>query len=48
MNTSFTEENYLKAIYHLNIDDDENVSTNALSESLNTKAASVTDMLKIF
>ena len=46
MNTSFTEENYLKAIYHLSKDDNETVSTNALSESLNTKAASVTDMLK--
>lgn len=46
MNTSFTEENYLKAIYHLNADGKGKVSTNALSESLNTKAASVTDMLK--
>lgn len=46
MNTSFTEENYLKAIYHLNADESGTVSTNALSESLNTKAASVTDMLK--
>ena len=46
MNTSFTEENYLKAIYHLSKDDNGTVSTNALSESLNTKAASVTDMLK--
>lgn len=46
MNTSFTEENYLKAIYHLNTDESLTVSTNALSESLNTKAASVTDMLK--
>ena len=46
MNTSFTEENYLKAIYHLSKDENGTVSTNALSESLNTKAASVTDMLK--
>ncbi len=44
---SFTEENYLKAIfsighaYHLN-----EVSTNQISEHLNNKAASVTDMLK--
>ena len=44
MNT-FTEENYLKAIYHLSIKT-ESVSTNQIAASLNTKAASVTDMLK--
>ncbi|MBK0384443.1 metal-dependent transcriptional regulator [Pedobacter sp. SD-b] len=46
MKLSFTEENYLKTIFHLNHSPDENVSTNAISEVLNTKAASVTDMLK--
>ncbi len=46
MNLSFTEENYLKNIFHLNFNVDENVSTNAIAEVLNTKAASVTDMLK--
>ncbi len=45
MNTSFTEENYLKAIYHLSLDNNA-VNTNAIAEALNTKAASVTDMLK--
>jgi DtxR family transcriptional regulator, Mn-dependent transcriptional regulator len=44
MNT-FTEENYLKAIYHLSLQSD-SVSTNQIAASLNTKAASVTDMLK--
>ena len=44
MNT-FTEENYLKAIYHLSTQS-ESVSTNQIAASLNTKAASVTDMLK--
>jgi DtxR family transcriptional regulator, Mn-dependent transcriptional regulator len=44
MNT-FTEENYLKAIYHLSLQSG-NVSTNQMAASLNTKAASVTDMLK--
>jgi DtxR family transcriptional regulator, Mn-dependent transcriptional regulator len=44
MNT-FTEENYLKAIYHLSIQE-ETVSTNQIAASLSTKAASVTDMLK--
>ena len=44
---SFTEENYLKAIYHLsNQKNDELVSTNELAEVTQTRAASVTDMLK--
>ncbi len=43
---SFVEENYLKAIYHLMPEDDGNVSTNAIADSMNTRAASVTDMLK--
>jgi DtxR family Mn-dependent transcriptional regulator len=41
---SFTEENYLKAIYHLS--DGETVSTNEIAEAIQTRAASVTDMLK--
>lgn len=41
---SFTEENYLKAIFKLS--DGGDVSTNALSEEMNTRAASVTDMIK--
>ena len=44
MNT-LAEDNYLKAIYHLSLNS-ENVSTNQIAASLNTKAASVTDMLK--
>src|ERR1700761_7664946 len=44
MNT-FTEENYLKAIYHLSTQS-ESVSTNQIAAALSTKAASVTDMLK--
>ena len=44
MNT-FTEENYLKAIFHLSLQN-EYASTNQIASSLNTKAASVTDMLK--
>ena len=43
---SFTEENYLKTIYALSQTGNEWVSTNALAESTNTRAASVTDMLK--
>lgn len=40
-----TEENYLKAIFHLSAEGG-SVSTNALSKSLNTTPASVTDMIK--
>src|SRR6188768_2053657 len=43
---SLTEENYLKAIYHLSEDGTKPVLTNALAEAMNTKAASVTDMIK--
>jgi DtxR family Mn-dependent transcriptional regulator len=44
-NLSTTEENYIKTIYHLQ-QADANVSTNDVAAKLNTKAASVTDMLK--
>ncbi len=44
MNT-LAEENYLKSIYHLSLNDS-NVSTNQIAAASNTKAASVTDMLK--
>lgn len=42
---SAAEENYIKAIWKLQ-KDNTNVTTNALSEALRTKPASVTDMLK--
>ena len=42
---STSEENYIKAIYHLQKADGV-VTTNELAAQLNTKAASVTDMLK--
>lgn len=45
MNYTISEENYLKAIYHLQAKSG-TVSTNALAERLTTKAASVTDMMK--
>ena len=44
-NFSISEENYIKAIYHLQ-QVDANVTTNEVANALNTKAASVTDMLK--
>ncbi len=43
---SQTEENYLKAIYKLYEVSNEAVNTNSIAEILNTKAASVTDMMK--
>lgn len=42
---TFTEENYLKAIYSLGNGTD-SVNTNALAEKLETKAASVSEMIK--
>lgn len=42
---SLAEENYLKAIFKLSKDRND-ASTNAVAEELNTKASSVTDMLK--
>jgi len=42
---STSKENYLKAIFHLQ-QENKNVTTNALAEALQTKPASVTDMLK--
>ena len=45
MNFSESEENYIKSIYHLQ-HSDSLVTTNELASELNTKAASVTDMLK--
>jgi len=48
MNTqiSQTEENYLKAIFSLSLSQNKAVSTNSIAEKLNTKASSVTDMIK--
>jgi DtxR family Mn-dependent transcriptional regulator len=43
---TFSEENYLKTIYHLTTISDTEVSTNAIAEKMETKASSVTDMLK--
>ncbi len=43
---SFTEENYLKAIYKLSLNGTQGVSTNAIADELSTKPSSVTDMIK--
>lgn len=46
MAISFTEENYLKVIHRLSEATMEDISTNAVAEQMQTKAASVTDMLR--
>lgn len=43
---TLSEENYLKAIYHLGKQGKLAVSTNAIAEKVDSKASSVTDMLK--
>src|SRR5436190_1185477 len=43
---SFTEENYLKAIYKLEEKGHDKITTNAIAEIVDTMPASVTDMLK--
>jgi DtxR family Mn-dependent transcriptional regulator len=43
---SFTEENYIKAIYKLSESGETAVSTNSIADAMATKAASVTDMLR--
>lgn len=45
MNFTFSEENYLKAIFHLQ-ESEGVVTTNVLAEKLKTKPSSVTDMMK--
>ncbi|HEY1115931.1 MAG TPA: metal-dependent transcriptional regulator [Chitinophagaceae bacterium] len=46
MTPSLTEENYLKAIYHLGKMSGEKVSVKSISNALNINPASVIDMLK--
>ena len=43
---TISEENYLKVIYHLSLVSPKGVNTNAIAGMLDTKASSVTDMLK--
>jgi len=43
---SFAEENYLKAVYHLSDAGLLDVTTNSIAEEMDTKAASVSDMLR--
>lgn len=43
---TLSEEDYIKAIYHLGTIDHLPVSTNAIAEQMDTKPSSVTDMIK--
>lgn len=43
---SQTEENYIKSIYYIGLHSGNSVSTNDIAEKLETKASSVTDMIK--
>ena len=43
---TLAEENYLKAIFHLEHESAGEVSTNAIAESVETKPSSVTDMIQ--
>ena len=43
---TLSEENYLKAIYHLAKHENASVSTNAIAQKMQTKASSTTDMIK--
>ncbi|MBU2997690.1 metal-dependent transcriptional regulator [Cellulophaga baltica] len=41
-----SEEDYIKAIYHLGTSGNERVATNAIAEQMETKPSSVTDMIR--
>lgn len=41
-----SEENYLKAIFHLTTADKSGITTNSIAEKLDTKPSSVTDMIQ--
>ena len=43
---TLAEENYLKAIFHLEFESGGDVSTNAIADSMETKPSSVTDMVQ--
>ena len=43
---TLSEENYLKTIYHLSNHGSISVNTNAIADKMETKASSVTDMIK--
>lgn len=40
------EENYIKTIFHLSTTEENGIATNAIAQRMDTKASSVTDMIK--
>lgn len=44
--TSHSEENYLKAIFHLGAEGSQSVATNSIARRIKTKPSSVTDMMQ--
>lgn len=46
LSMTLSEEDYIKAIYHLSETENVSVATNAIAEQMSTKPSSVTDMLK--
>jgi DtxR family Mn-dependent transcriptional regulator len=43
---TYSEENYLKVIYHLSLVSPKGINTNAIAGMIESKASSVTDMVK--
>ena len=43
---TLAEENYLKALFHLENDNEEGISTNAIAEKMKTRPSSATDMIQ--
>jgi DtxR family Mn-dependent transcriptional regulator len=43
---TYSEENYIKVIYHLSLVSPKGINTNAIAEMIESKASSVTDMVK--
>ncbi|QEE48672.1 metal-dependent transcriptional regulator [Flavobacterium alkalisoli] len=43
---TYSEENYLKVIYHLSIGNTKGITTNAIANEMDSKPSSVTDMVK--
>ncbi|MXN92719.1 metal-dependent transcriptional regulator [Flavobacterium sp. Sd200] len=43
---TYSEENYLKVIYHLSHNSDKGISTNAIAKVMESKPSSVTDMVQ--
>lgn len=43
---TYSEENYIKTIYHLSLITPEGASTSAIAQAMNTKPSSVTDMMQ--